>query len=65
MLTHETILNAETLGFFAQLSSFYIAWIYLIVRDECSKEMEWTKLSEILKRSKLMVRSHLLRRVMM
>ena len=35
MLTHEMILNAETLGFFAQLNSFYIAWIYRIVRDEC------------------------------
>ena len=35
MLTHETILNAETLGFFAQLNSFYRAWIYRIVRDEC------------------------------
>ena len=35
MLTHETILNVETLGFFAQLNSFYIAWIYRIVRDEC------------------------------
>ena len=32
---HETILNVETLGFFAQLNSFYIAWIYRIVRDEC------------------------------